>query len=239
MAKLCVNIDHVATIRQARLAKFPDPVEAAKLAENAGVSGITVHLREDRRHINDNDVLRLRKNIKTKLNLEMALSKSVIKTALKAYPDEVTIVPEKRLELTTEGGLDVIKYMSKLKKIIPELKKTGAVVSIFIDADPQQIIAAKDSGADFVELHTGRYAEAYGGKKKLEELKKIKSGVKYALECGLKVNAGHGLDYDNTPLIAAIPGITELNIGHSIISRAVLVGMDAAIKDMLKCMGQI
>jgi len=236
VAKLCVNIDHVATIRQARLAKKPEPIEAAIIAEKAGACGITVHLREDRRHINDNDVLRLRKTVRSKLNLEMALSDSVIKTALKARPDEVTIVPEKRRELTTEGGLDVLKSMPKLIKVIPLLKKNGAEISLFIDAEPKQIKAAKDAGADFIEIHTGRYADAATDLERKKELLKIKSGVKLALKLGLKVNAGHGLDYANTRPIALIPGITDLNTGHSIIARAVMVGMYQAVKEMLSCM---
>jgi len=236
VAKLCVNIDHVATIRQARLAKKPEPIEAAIIAEKAGACGITVHLREDRRHINDNDVLRLRKTVRSKLNLEMALSDSVIKTALKARPDEVTIVPEKRRELTTEGGLDVLKSMPKLIKVIPLLKKNGAEISLFIDAETKQIKAAKDAGADFIQIHTGRYADAATDLERKKELLKIKSGVKLALKLGLKVNAGHGLDYANTRPIALIPGITDLNTGHSIIARAVMVGMYQAVKEMLSCM---
>lgn len=238
MAELCVNIDHVATLRQARRGKVPDPVEAAKAVERAGAAGITVHLREDRRHINDDDVIRLRKSVSTKFNLEMALSDSVIRTALKTRPDEATIVPEKRKELTTEGGLDVIKSMVKLKRTIPLLKKMGTVVSLFIDADPEQIKAAKDAGADLIELHTGKYADAKTAAVRARELKKIRAGAALALKYGLKVNAGHGLDYDNTKAIAAIEGITDLNTGHSIISRAVLTGLERAVRDMLELTGK-
>ncbi len=234
MAKLCVNIDHVATLRNARGGFFPDPVEAAKTAEKAGACGITVHLREDRRHIRDADVFKLRKTVKTKLNLEMSLNPEIVNIAVKVRPDEATIVPEKRHELTTEGGLDVIKNMKKLKSVIPRLQKAGAVVSLFISADERQILAAKKAGADYIEIHTGCYADAPAGQRAAKELKKIKAGVATALKAGLKVNAGHGLNYKNTRAVAAIKGISDFNTGHSIIARSVRDGLHKAVKDMIK-----
>jgi pyridoxine 5-phosphate synthase len=236
MAKLCVNIDHVATLRQARGGRVPDPLEAAKIAEKSGAIGITVHLREDRRHINDKDVDRLRRAVKTKLNLEMSLAPDIVKKALAVVPDEATIVPEKRLELTTEGGLDVIRNMRKLKPVVRKLAAKGVTVSLFIDADFRQIKAAKESGAQFVELHTGCYAGAKTKAEEKKELIKIKKAARYAASLGLGVNAGHGLNYGNTKPVARIPEIEDLNTGHSIISRAVLYGLDAAVRDMLKAM---
>lgn len=234
MAKLCVNIDHVATLRNARGGALPDPVQAAAIAEKAGACGITVHLREDRRHIKDADVFKLRKTVKSKLNLEMSINPGIVAVALKVKPDEATIVPEKRRELTTEGGLDVIRNMKKLKTIIPMLKKNGAEVSLFINPDRAQILASKAAGADFIEIHTGMYADASNSKARRAELRKIKNAVKTALEAGLKVNAGHGLNYDNTGAIAAIEGITDFNTGHSIVARAVTDGLYKAVKDMVK-----
>lgn len=234
MAKLCVNIDHIATLRNARGGFYPDPVEAAKIAEKAGACGITVHLREDRRHIRDSDVFLLRNSVKTKLNLEMSLSPEIVNIAVKVRPDEATIVPEKRRELTTEGGLDVIKNMRKLKNVIPRLQNAGAAVSLFIDAEERQILAAKKSGADCVEIHTGCYAGACDKKTAAMELKKIKKGVELAIKIGLKVNAGHGLNYDNTRAIAAIRGISDFNTGHSIIARAVCDGLHKAVRDMIR-----
>jgi len=233
---LCVNIDHAATLRQARRGFNPDPVEAAKIAESSGASGITVHLREDRRHINDRDVARLRKTVKSKLNLEMSINPGIVKIALAVVPDEATIVPEKRQQLTTEGGLNVIKNFNKLKPIIRKLKAKKIVVSLFIDPDTRQIKAAKEAGADFVEIHTGRYADAESAGARAAELAKIKKAVKTAVSEGLGVNAGHGLNYTNTRAVARIQGITDLNTGHSIISRAVLTGLGQAVKDMLKVM---
>ncbi|PKL91480.1 MAG: pyridoxine 5'-phosphate synthase [Candidatus Goldiibacteriota bacterium HGW-Goldbacteria-1] len=233
MAQLCVNIDHIATLRQARGENEPDPIAAAAIAERAGASGITVHLREDRRHIQDNDVKLLRKTVKTKLNLEMSLADEIVDFAVKIRPDEATLVPEKRRELTTEGGLDVITNMVRLKKAISKLKAKNIAVSLFIDAEPEQIKASKEAGADYVELHTGRYSNTTGNHQK-KELQKIKNGVTLALKIGLKVNAGHGLNYTNTKQIAAIKGIEDLNTGHSIIARAVFTGLECAVKDMLK-----
>jgi pyridoxine 5-phosphate synthase len=233
MARLCVNIDHIATLRQARLGFFPDPVEAAATVEKAGADGITVHLREDRRHINDLDVLRLRKSVRKKLNLEMSVAPDVVKLALKALPDEATLVPEKRLELTTEGGLDVSGNLGKISRVIAALKKKNIVVSLFIEPSNTQITAAKEAGADFIEIHTGRYAGNFGKKSGAAELLKIKKAACFAAALGLKVNAGHGLDYENTAHIASIKEIVDLNIGHSIVARAVLDGMRKAVKDML------
>ena len=234
MAKLCVNIDHIATLRNARGGFLPDPIEAARIAEKAGACGITVHLREDRRHIKDTDVFKLRKTVRTKLNLEMSLSPEIIEIAVKVRPDEATIVPEKRRELTTEGGLDVIKNMQRLKSAVPRLHKAGAEVSLFIDPDKEQILASKKAGADFIEIHTGRYADAKNAKARRAEFLKIKKAVKTALAAGLKVNAGHGLNYENTAALAAIGGITDFNTGHSIIARAVNDGLYKAVKDMVR-----
>ena len=234
MARLCVNIDHIATLTQARGGNEPDPVAAAAIAEKAGAFGITVHLREDRRHIQDKDVILLKKTVKTKLNLEMSLTPEIVDFAVKIAPDEATIVPEKRRELTTEGGLDVIKNMARLKDAIARLKAKNVMVSLFIDAEPKQIKASKQAGADFVELHTGRYANAKNSAQEQKELKKIKAGVILAVKIGLKVNAGHGLNYRNTKAVASIKGIEDLNTGHSIIARAVFTGLECAVKDMLK-----
>ncbi len=233
---LCVNIDHVATLRQARLGFNPDPVHAAKIVEKAGAAGITVHLREDRRHINDRDVFRLKKAVRKKLNLEMSLNADIVRAALKVSPDEATIVPEKRKELTTEGGLDARGKISLLKNIIPKLKKKGIAVSLFIDPSERQVDAALRSGADYIEVHTGSYANAKTQKKQSAEFLRIKKAVKKARALGLGVNAGHGLDYKNTRKIASIEGIDDLNTGHSIISRAVMVGLEKAVKEMLAVM---
>lgn len=236
MAKLCVNIDHIATLRQARGEKFPSVIEAAKIVEKMGCEGVTVHLREDRRHIQDEDVINLKKILKIKLNLEMSINKDIVDFALKVVPQEATLVPEKRQELTTEGGLDVIKYSSRLKKIIHNLHKKGIVVSLFINPDFKQIDAAKETGADFIEIHTGHYANARSKKHKEKEFLKIKQAALYARKIGLRVNAGHGLNYDNVKRIARIKEIEDLNIGFSIIARAVFVGLARAIKEILKLM---
>jgi pyridoxine 5-phosphate synthase len=236
MAHLCVNIDHVATVRNARGGYLPDPVEAAKLVEKAGAIGITVHLREDRRHINDRDVDRLKKTVKTKLNLEMSLAPGIVKKAMQVVPDEATIVPEKRQELTTEGGLDVIKNMGRLRPVIRGLRKKGVTLSLFIDPDFRQVKAAKASGADFIEIHTGSYADAKTGITRKREFIKIKKAAAYAASLGLGVNAGHGLNYVNTRAIAKLPEIEDLNTGHSIIARAVMKGLGRAVKEMLKVM---
>ncbi len=232
MPKLAINIDHVATVRQARGGIQPDPVLAAGICELAGAEGIVVHLREDRRHIQDRDIRLLRQTIKTKMNLEMAAVKEIINIALDIKPDMITLVPEKRKELTTEGGLDVIKNEKKLAKTIARMKKASIPVSLFIDPDAVQIEAASDIGATFVELHTGRYCDATTEQDRDKEFRLIEQAAELAFESGLRVNAGHGLDYLTTARIAALPTIEELSIGHAIISRAVLVGLDQAVREM-------
>lgn len=234
MAKLGVNIDHVATIRQARGGVEPDPVAAAALAEFAGADGITVHLREDRRHIQDRDLGLLRETIKTRLNLEMAVTDEMVAIALKVKPDMCTLVPEKRLELTTEGGLDVRCNLDPVRIAVERLRGGGIPVSLFIDADIDQIKAADKVGADFIEIHTGMFADAVDWKSEESELIRIENGVKLAQKLGLGVNAGHGLNYSNIKKIASIRGIEEYNIGHSIISRAVMVGLEKAVRDMVE-----
>lgn len=232
MATLGVNIDHIATIRQARLSIEPDPVEAASICESAGADAITVHLREDRRHIQDRDVITLSKTVKTRLNLEMAATDEMQKIALELKPYSCTLVPEKRLELTTEGGLDVVGNFDRLKKFIAPLVKNGIVVSLFIDAETEQIQKSKDAGAQFIELHTGKYAEAFGTSFEKDEFEKLACATEFAHSIGLRVNAGHGLNYDNVVPVAKIPHMEELNIGHSIVSKAVMTGLDAAVRDM-------
>jgi len=234
MAKLGVNIDHVATVRQARGGVEPDPVAAAAIAEFAGADGITVHLREDRRHIQDRDLTILRKTIKTRLNLEMAATDEMVLIAQQIKPDMCTLVPEKRLELTTEGGLDVRCNMEQIKSAVERLRSSGIPVSLFIDADSDQIKAADKVGADFIEIHTGLFAAATDWKSEEKELIRIENGVKLALKLGLGVNAGHGLNYSNIKRMATIRGIEEYNIGHSIISRAVMTGLDKAVRDMVE-----
>jgi pyridoxine 5-phosphate synthase len=236
MVKLGVNIDHVATVRQARRTIEPDPVAAALLCELAGAHSITVHLREDRRHIQDRDVEILRRVVRTRLNLEMAVAEEIIACAERVKPDNSCLVPEKREELTTEGGLDIAGNEEKVRAAVARLQKAGIIVSLFIDPDEVQIKAAANVGADFIELHTGAYAEARGGQAKKEELNKLIEGGRLATDVGLRVNAGHGLTYQNVRPILSIPSLEELNIGHSIISRAVLVGMERAVGDMLRLM---
>lgn len=233
MAKLGVNIDHVATIRQARGGTEPDPVAAAAISELAGADGITIHLREDRRHIQDRDLKLLRETVQTKVNLEMAATDEMIGIALAIKPGQCTLVPEKRQELTTEGGLDVRLHAQALEKAVARLQDGGIPVSLFIDPDPDQIKAAVKVGADYVEIHTGSFAEAVDWKSEEQELIKIENAVKLASKLGLGVNAGHGLNYTNIKKVAALGGIEEFNIGHSIISRAVLVGLDRAVRDMV------
>lgn len=232
--RLGVNIDHVATLRQQRRGKEPDPVSAALLAEKAGADSIVCHLREDRRHIQEQDLSTLRRTIKTKLNLEMAASPEIIKIACQEKPDWVTLVPEKRAELTTEGGLDVTKQASSLKNVVAEFRKFSIPVSFFIDADTNQIKTAAEIGAETVEIHTGKYADAVTEKEKNAELEKIAFGSKMAKSLGLKVAAGHGLDYRNVLPITRIPEIEELNIGYSIIGRAVFVGLEEAVREMIR-----
>src|SRR5512136_1952612 len=233
MARLGVNIDHVATIRQARGGAEPDPVAAAAIAELAGADGIIVHLREDRRHIQDRDLRLLRETVKTKLNLEMAATREMIGIALSLKPDMCTLVPEKRQELTTEGGLDVRINMQHISEAVDLLHEGNIPVSLFIDPDPDQIKAADKVGADYIEIHTGAFAEAKEWKSQEPELIKIENAVQLAQTLGLGVNAGHGLNYVNIKRVAVIGGIEEYNIGHSIISRAVLVGLDRAVREMV------
>jgi len=235
MPHLAINVDHVATIRQARGITEPDPVLAAGICELAGAKGIVVHLREDRRHIQDRDVLLLRQTVKTKLNLEMAAAREIIDIALDIKPDMITLVPEKRRELTTEGGLDVIGNEKKIKKTINKMNKAGIPVSIFIDPDATQIEAALEVGATFVELHTGRYCDAKNEAERDNEFRLIERSAELAFESGLRVNAGHGLDYRTTGPIAALPTIEELSIGHAVITRAVYVGLDQAVREMIDC----
>ncbi len=230
--KLGVNIDHVATVREARKTVEPEPVAAAVLAELGGADGITIHLRADRRHIKDRDLKLLRQVVKTRLNLEMAATEGMIKIALEVKPDQVTLVPEKPNEVTTEGGLDVEGNLEHISQAVERLKKGGITVSIFIDPDPVQVKAAKEAGADFIEIHTGLYADATTEKERKAEYKKIVEAAQLAQNLGLRVNAGHGLNYRNVQPIASIPGIEELNIGHSIVARAVLVGMERAVREM-------
>jgi pyridoxine 5-phosphate synthase len=233
MPKLNVNVDHVATIRQARGTNEPDPVLAAFIAELAGAHGIVVHLREDRRHIQDRDLLILRQTVKTKLNMEMAATNEMVRIASQVKPDMVTLVPEKREELTTEGGLDVVENLKMLSKAVKKLRDNGVFVSLFIDPDKNQIKASKEIGADMVELHTGLYADSNNEKRRDKELIKIEESVGIALDHELRVAAGHGLDYTNVEPIAWIEEIEELNIGHSIISRSVIVGIEQAVSEML------
>ncbi len=236
MLSLGVNIDHVATLRQARRTVEPDPVAAAVLVELAGADGITVHLREDRRHIQDRDVKLLRQTVRTRLNLEMAAIPEMVDIALQIKPDYVTLVPERREEITTEGGLDVAGQSARLQETVDGLQSHGIPVSLFIDPDPAQIEASARIQAQWIELHTGRYAEAQG-KSQLQELKALTHATQQAMDLGVRVNAGHGLTYWNVAAVARIPGMEELNIGHSIISRAVLVGLDRAVREMRAAMG--
>lgn len=237
MALLGVNVDHVATIRQARGTNEPEPATAAALAELAGADGITIHLREDRRHIQDIDVELMRQTIKTRLNLEMAATEEMVGIALKVCPDAVTLVPEKRQELTTEGGLNVAMLRQPLKKHIDLLKQGGISVSLFIDPDLEQVKASHRLGVDAVEIHTGAYCDAACAATRQAELDKIAAAVKAGNKLGLSVHAGHGLTYFNVQAVAALGGIREFNIGHSIISRAVLVGMERAVREMKALVG--
>lgn len=229
---LGVNIDHIATLRQARGTRYPDPVQAALLAEEAGADGITLHLREDRRHIQDRDVYLLNDMLNTRMNLEMAVTDEMVAIAMVVKPACVCLVPEKREELTTEGGLNVLGNEVAIKSACDRLASVNSEVSLFIDADEKQIDATVRCGAPVIEIHTGHYADAPTPQAQQEELAKIVKGVEYALKQGLIVNAGHGLHYHNTEAIAAIPGINELNIGHSIIAHAAFVGLKSAVREM-------
>jgi pyridoxine 5-phosphate synthase len=234
--RLGVNVDHVATLRQARRGIYPDPVTAAALAEAAGAGQITIHLREDRRHIQDRDLKLLRETCQTVLNLEMAATQEMVKIAYEVKPDLVTLVPERREELTTEGGLDVAGQRDALAQVIRHLKDGEIQVSLFIDPDLDPVRAAHRLNADRVELHTGRYCEARNGRERSRELTRVVDAARAAGKLGLGVAAGHGLNYDNVEAIARIQEIDELNIGHAIVARAVLVGMDRAVRDMLALM---
>ncbi|MBL6665041.1 MAG: pyridoxine 5'-phosphate synthase [Rickettsiales bacterium] len=234
--RLGVNIDHVATIRNARGGIHPNPVAAAILAEKSGADGITVHLREDRRHIRDEDLLALKKNINLPINLEMAATEEMLKIALETSPNAICIVPEKRREVTTEGGLDVIKNEKKLAQIISEIKKTTIRVSLFVDPNIKHIQKAKDLGADIVELHTGEFCNQKG-KIREEELLRIKDCAKFCEEIDLECHAGHGLDYETAKIIAQIPQIRELNIGHFIIGEAIFDGLEKVIEKMKEIIG--
>ncbi|MBD2121273.1 pyridoxine 5'-phosphate synthase [Trichocoleus sp. FACHB-262] len=236
MPTLGVNIDHIATIRQARRTVEPDPVAAAVLAELAGADGITVHLREDRRHIQDRDVRLLRQTVRTRLNLEMAATDEMVAIALDIKPDYVTLVPERREEVTTEGGLEIAGQQERMAQVVAQLQNAGIPVSLFIDADPAQIQASTAVGAKFIELHTGRYAEAHDEVSRAKELEVLAEGCRQAIAAGLRVNAGHGLTYWNVYPVACLEGMEELNIGHTVISRAALVGLERAVREMKQAM---
>ncbi|HEX4609417.1 MAG TPA: pyridoxine 5'-phosphate synthase [Urbifossiella sp.] len=236
MIRLGVNIDHVATIRQARRAKEPDPVAAAILATLGGADGITVHLREDRRHIQDRDVFLLRETVTTRLNLEMAAYEEILGIALRVKPDEATLVPEKRQELTTEGGLDVTATAAQTRPAVEQLKAAGILVSLFIDPDRAQVDQAKKLGADAIEFQTASYSEAVGEAAVGVELDKLRSATAHAIGLGLHVHMGHGLNYWNVQPVVRIPGVEELNIGHAIVSRAVFVGLERAVREMKAAM---
>jgi pyridoxine 5-phosphate synthase len=230
--RLGVNVDHVATVRQARQAQEPDPVAAAVLATLGGADGITIHLREDRRHIQDRDLFVLRETVTTRLNLEMSVAEEIVAIALKALPDEATLVPERRQELTTEGGLDVIAHEAAIRAVVHRLKEAGIAVSLFIDPEPAQVDAACRVGAEAIELQTASYSEAKTASAQIAELDKLRQAARLAAERGLHVHMGHGLNYSNVIPIVQIPEVEELNIGHSIVARAVLVGMERAVREM-------
>jgi pyridoxine 5-phosphate synthase len=241
--RLGVNLDHIATLRQARYATMPDSKNAepdiiatAAICERAGASGIVAHLRTDRRHIQDRDIDRLRQNIMTKLNLEMGNTPEIVDVALKIVPDEVCLVPEKREEVTTEGGLDVIGNRNELEPTIKRLQTAGVRVSLFVDPTLEQVDAAHELGVEMIELHTGKLANAFSEKIEKQELENLQAAAKAGSELKLQVNAGHGINYANIALIHKIPHLTELNIGHSIVSRAVFVGLESAVKEMLAAM---
>ena len=238
MIKLGVNIDHVATLRQARGTRYPDPIQAAREAEQAGADAITLHLREDRRHIQDRDVEMLRHLLQTRMNLEMAVTDDIVAFACRLRPQDCCLVPERRQELTTEGGLDVVGGFKKITASCVRLADAGVRVSLFVDADPDQIEAAAKTGAPAIEIHTGRYADAATDEAQRQELVRIEQAVLQGLELKLLVNAGHGLNYHNVQAIAAIPGISDLNIGHAIIARALFTGMQKAVREMKRLMNE-
>ena len=230
--ELGVNIDHVATLRNARGTSYPDPVRAALLAEQAGADGITLHLREDRRHIKDADVIAIRPQLLTRMNLESAVTAEMLDFACRIKPQDVCLVPERREEVTTEGGLDVVQYFVQVQAAVKQLQAEGIRVSLFIDAEAEQIAAAQETGAPVIELHTGRYADAIDAGRLEQQLERIRQGVLEGVKRGLKVNAGHGLHYTNVQAIAAIPEIAELNIGHAIVAHAVFAGWENAVREM-------
>jgi pyridoxine 5-phosphate synthase len=233
---LGVNIDHVATIRQARGTRYPDPIQAAIEVEQAGADSVTLHLREDRRHIQDRDVEMLRNILLTRMNLEMAVTDEMLAIAEQIKPEDCCLVPERRAELTTEGGLDVAGHRERVREACARLKAAGIRVSLFVDADPVQIEASADVGAPVVEIHTGHYAELTDHRARTEELKRINAAVNLGTTLGLQVNAGHGLNYQNIAPIAAIPDIRELNIGHAIIARALFTGLQESVREMKRLM---
>ncbi|MGB3241764.1 MAG: pyridoxine 5'-phosphate synthase [Candidatus Omnitrophota bacterium] len=237
MVKLGVNIDHVATVREARKTFEPDPVQAARDCEAAGCAGIVCHLRKDRRHINDQDLELLRKTVTTQLNMEMSVDPEIVDIACRVKPDQATLVPEKRQEITTEGGLDVAGNFERVKEVAWKLSASGIEVSLFVDPEQRQIEASKDTGVKIIELHTGRYAEAFNeGKDPSGELEILQKMTAFGIENGLTVCAGHGLNYDNVTPVARIEGMYELNIGHSIISRSIFTGIAGAVKQMKELM---
>lgn len=237
MPRLHVNVDHVATLRQARRGLRPDPVEWALAAERAGADGITVHLRKDRRHIQDGDVRALRERIKTLLNLECSLDPEMVELALKSRAEAICLVPETREEITTEGGLDVVREAVRIAAALPRFSDAGSLVSLFIDPNPAAVEAAAGLGAPFIELHTGTYANATGAAREVE-LARLVSAAKLARRLGLRINAGHGLDVDNVAPVARLEHVEELNIGYSIVSRSLFVGVERAIREMLEHMGR-
>lgn len=232
MLRLGVNIDHVATLRQARGGREPDPVRAAVLAELGGADGITVHLREDRRHIQDRDLRLLRETVTTRLNLELSVAPEIIEIALATRPDQVTFVPERRAELTTEGGLDVIGLRGRIEEAVGRVAEAGIEVSLFIDPDPDQVGAAVELGVAAVELHTGRYADAHDQASHTRELESLARAAAATVDAGLALHAGHGLNYENAAAVARLNGMVELNIGHSIVARSVLIGLERAVREM-------
>jgi len=236
LIRLGVNIDHVATLRQARGTRYPDPIQAALEAEQAGADAVTLHLREDRRHIQDQDVEVLRRVIQTRMNLEMAVTDDMVAFACRLRPQDCCLVPERRQELTTEGGLDVVSGVKKISDACRRLAEAGVRVSLFVDADPGQIEAAAKTGAPVIEIHTGRYADAESDEARRQELVRIEQAVQQALDLKLHVNAGHGLNYHNVQAIAAIPGVAELNIGHAIVARALFTGLREAVREMKRLM---
>jgi pyridoxine 5-phosphate synthase len=230
---LLINIDHIATLRNARNGRLPDIVDAARTCIRAGADGVVCHLREDRRHIRDEDVRRLRRELRTKLDLEMAATPEIIRIALRTKPDLVTLVPERRYELTTEGGLDVSRQLRKMKSVVARFHDAGIPVSLFVDPDERQLDASRSTGAEWVELHTGDYADAASQKRREAEFRRLRSAAVYARAIGLGVNAGHGLNYTNVQRIAGLPVIGEMSIGYAIIVRALSVGLEAAVREMV------